>query len=816
MMKKAKWLWMFLILCCLNVGLDAGAQGRILTAEWTEADRYNPKYNMPILPATGKEQLDQAGISDAQLQELENVLVTAWKNRETSVDVSKFDLTISDGAWSDAYWQIRDNHPEVFYVGNALNGVSNGNYMKTLLISYSMEKAESDAIEAKMNAAVNEALALVSDDMEDYEKALVIHDWLVNYCRYDEENYKANTIPASSYQAYGALAYGVAVCDGYAKAYQYIMNYKLGIACYHIGSSTMKHAWNMIEMDGKYYHVDVTWDDPISDRIGGVQHNNFLLSDAGIAATGHSGWEIPVTATDTRFDSRGNWHNTSGQIIGYRGNWYYADDKEKAIVTTTDIFDGTTTSLYSLGTWKAGAHSSWGGAFTYPQFYDKKLVFNGPKKIYCMRLSDRQVKEIYAPSMPEDTEDTIYNIFGFDIKNGKLRYVVSSSANLTGEETVYEADYPSLGTVAGTVTILGNARYGDTLSAQVSLASGISGEASIQWYRQGNVIPGATEASYRLTGADVGKEIGVEVTVENYFGELTAVTDKVQKAIVSAPGESVSVTGERGQKLSSISLPKGYFWENPDTVMTDIGAKTYGIVYCPEEEIYQPLTGLTATVTVVCKNHEWDEGTIVKSATTTETGIRKYRCQYCTAAKEEEIPILSNPGDKGENSGNTEQSPGEKGENSGNEITLKKGFTFTDSKTGNQYKITKVTKTKAEAAFAGTAEKKKKTIVIPATVKYAGRTISVTSVAKNALKNNQSVTKVTVGKNVTSIGASAFYGCKKLKTITIKSTIVKSFGKNCVKNIYKQATIKCPKSSKEKYSARLTKKTGFTKQMEIK
>ncbi|MBO6015671.1 MAG: leucine-rich repeat protein [Lachnospiraceae bacterium] len=145
---------------------------------------------------------------------------------------------------------------------------------------------------------------------------------------------------------------------------------------------------------------------------------------------------------------------------------------------------------------------------------------------------------------------------------------------------------------------------------------------------------------------------------------------------------------------------------------------------------------------------------------------------------------------------------------------LKKGTSFTVG--GNCYKITKVSADKAEAAFTGNVDKKKKSITIPASVKYQKVTIKVTSVASKALKGRTALTSVTVGKHVTSIGSNAFYGCKKLKTITLKGSGIKTFGKNCIKNIHKKATIKCPKSVRKRYKSKLKAKTGFRKPMQIK
>ena len=335
-MRKTKWLRLFLFMCFMSATLHVNAQEQFHWVELTEENRYDSQYNMPIPMQSDVEQLDKAGMSNTQLSQLEDVLVEAWENFETSVDVSKFDLTASDSAYATYYFQILSRHPEIFYVRGWIGCTVSNDHVLKISISYDMESSEVIAIQKKVDAAVTEALSLVSDDMQDYEKALIIHDWLVNYCRYDYENLSHGTVPSSSYNAYGALAYGVAVCDGYTKAYQYIMESKLGIPCYRIASESMNHAWNLIEIDNQYYHIDATWDDPGSgitnecDRIGLVKHNNFLRSDAGITSTGHSGWETTVTASSTTYDEVGNWKNTSGQIIYHKGKWYYADNKKNA------------------------------------------------------------------------------------------------------------------------------------------------------------------------------------------------------------------------------------------------------------------------------------------------------------------------------------------------------------------------------------------------------------------------------------------------------------------------------------------------------
>lgn len=128
-------------------------------------------------------------------------------------------------------------------------------------------------------------------------------------------------------------------------------------------------------------------------------------------------------------------------------------------------------------------------------------------------------------------------------------------------------------------------------------------------------------------------------------------------------------------------------------------------------------------------------------------------------------------------------------------------------KGNNSYTVTKKGK---EVSFRKTVSTSK-TLTIPNKVKIAGITYKVTSIAKNALKNNKKITKLTIPSNIASIGAKAFYGCSKLKTITIKTTklTMKKVGSSAFKKINAKATIKVPKKKKSTYKA-ILKKKGIT------
>ena len=92
-----------------------------------------------------------------------------------------------------------------------------------------------------------------------------------------------------------------------------------------------------------------------------------------------------------------------------------------------------------------------------------------------------------------------------------------------------------------------------------------------------------------------------------------------------------------------------------------------------------------------------------------------------------------------------------------------------------------------------------KKVVIGDTVTIHGVEFKIIQVGAKALRKKNKVTSVTIGKNITAIGKEAFYGAGKCKTVTIKSTKIKSVGKNALKGIYKKVKIKVPKSRLSKY-----------------
>jgi hypothetical protein len=188
--------------------------------------------------------------------------------------------------------------------------------------------------------------------------------------------------------------------------------------------------------------------------------------------------------------------------------------------------------------------------------------------------------------------------------------------------------------------------------------------------------------------------------------------------------------------------------------------------------------------------HTWNAGKVTKAATATKKGTKTYTCKVCGKTKTSSIAAKGAP---------------------------KKGTKLTDSKTKAVYKVTKAGKTGGTVTYVKSTNKKAKTITIPATVSVEGITYKVTAVSASAFKNNTKVTKLTIGSNVSSIGKNAFYGCKKLKTITIKTKKLTSakVGSNAFKGIYSKATVKVPKKKLNVYK-KFLKKKGIGKNVKVK
>lgn len=126
--------------------------------------------------------------------------------------------------------------------------------------------------------SVVENFRIVTEGMTDYQKILYVHDEICNIATYD---YRTSWGRDNNRSAFDILAEGKAVCSGYSLLFQRVME-GLGIECRYVmgyDEEGARHAWNLVFIDGAWYHMDVTYDDPDS----GIMYWYFLVGSKQVA-----------------------------------------------------------------------------------------------------------------------------------------------------------------------------------------------------------------------------------------------------------------------------------------------------------------------------------------------------------------------------------------------------------------------------------------------------------------------------------------------------------------------------------------------------
>ena len=189
------------------------------------------------------------------------------------------------------------------------------------------------AMQVKLDQLVDQANTLCQTDLE---KVFYVHEWLVQNIAYDREHLSDDV--QDDHNLRGALLEGTAVCDGYAKTYALTLR-KLGITGVLVTSKNIIHAWNMVELDGNWYQVDCTWDDPVdgSDQLGYCMHKHLLCTTEEMNTNHNDDGDDSVAfdlenlgtqnivnlATDDTYENTW-WKDKKSAIFPCGGDWYYA------------------------------------------------------------------------------------------------------------------------------------------------------------------------------------------------------------------------------------------------------------------------------------------------------------------------------------------------------------------------------------------------------------------------------------------------------------------------------------------------------------
>ena len=328
-------------------------------------------------------------------------------------------------------------YPELFFMnlGYSYGYTSkNGVYYVTYIApTYTVSsKNELNVMLEKFYAKADEYLSLVDDSMNDFTKAIVLHDAIVLNSEYYVTKDGREGTP------YTLMVEGWGKCEDYTRAYAYLLA-QAGIKSEIIDSDSMGHEWMKINLGGKYYEVDVTWDDPVSysdslDSPGRITHRYFLFSDG--AFQNHYGHSSVNPSNDTTFDEY-TLHNMKSQFCMVNGALYciYSASGSTNLVTytaaneMTAVFDIGTAVTNEGGFW--ASHWSAGGGSYYPAGYanlgthDGLFYYNMPKAVYVYDAASNANVKLADYSGANQ-------LFGMKLTDGKVYGNDAESPNNSG------------------------------------------------------------------------------------------------------------------------------------------------------------------------------------------------------------------------------------------------------------------------------------------------------------------------------------------------------------------------------------------------
>ena len=349
----------------------------------------------------------------------------ALLEHQSVIDISSY--RISSDYSKDIYTAITAICPEMFFVERtqpfSSYALSSAGYITKLYPNYLYNKTTTDKMLKEFYAEADYYLDQVSGQLsacqDEFSKVMVLHDELVLDASYSASNPSTYVFMTDKY----------GVCENYARVYAYLLS-QLGIYSEVIDSYSMGHEWLKVRIDGTYYQVDVTWDDPRPDRPGRVSHTYFLLSDQ--ANTDHTDYLSIYPASDTRYDQAA-FHQYNSKLckLNASDTVFYAVDTAGKRIVKYNYATGKAETVLSLSDlqWDASAYygsgAVWNGCFTGLASFDGKLYYNTPSAIYSLDPSTKKTKKITGNSGSEE-------YYGLRIRGSQLYGVTAASPNTSG------------------------------------------------------------------------------------------------------------------------------------------------------------------------------------------------------------------------------------------------------------------------------------------------------------------------------------------------------------------------------------------------
>lgn len=275
-------------------------------------------YDIPIARSSNIIAGDYNSLNDAQKNIYDHLVY------HEDITFSMFALPNFEDFKQD-YCNIINDFPEFYYVSSSFSWANIGSKVTRVTPGYSMSFDEWRESTTVFEEGTKKALSNVDDSMDDMQKALVLHDYILNNSIYaDDEKDIAHS-------AWGFFYNGHVVCAGLTLVYSYLLH-KVGIESEYVFTEKMAHAWNAVKINGYWYNVDLTFDGQTiygdnPDVKGMLLHHWFMKSTKYFSSeTGLLHEEFftkdNCQMTDESYDDYW-WTDIPTNILVIKGNYYY-------------------------------------------------------------------------------------------------------------------------------------------------------------------------------------------------------------------------------------------------------------------------------------------------------------------------------------------------------------------------------------------------------------------------------------------------------------------------------------------------------------
>ena len=525
---------------------------------------------------------------------LEKRIVEGIKAWQTSIDVSELGLT-RDDIDNGAVKSIINSHPEFISLSGGYTYWTSGSSITKIQFTYLTNAKEE---QQELDAALQEVKSKIdTSGMSDEEIVLAYHEYLTSTVAYAYEDYFNGTIAANhGYDMYGALVKHSCVCQGYAETMFYLLR-EAGLSCAIASSENINHAWNIVKIHGKWYHIDATWDDPVWDMPGRSYHDYFLVSfdtmnkntlinhtkDRTDMVVSAQWGDTYTTAVDTTYESGKFWNGIEKAIFYKDGYWYSISEGSSKTSFNINKYQYSTNInkvLYSgTAKWTTPSGGYYPGVYSSIYLRGDNLYFTTPDSLNKIDITSTNVNPTELINIrTQYNSSTGNNLYAFGEQYGKLVYFITDSPNIkktkdSSNSSKYNKEY---------------AEY--------------TFEMCISHKWDAGVV--TKEPTYTSTGTK-------KYTCTN-CGETKIET--IAKLVCT------SHVWDSGKVVTA------------PTYKTE-GTKKYTCKNCGETK--------TETIAkLVCTSHVWDSGVVTKKPTYTSAGTKEYTCVNCGTTKTSSIAML--------------------------------------------------------------------------------------------------------------------------------------------------------------------------------